>query len=118
MRPFVSLNPIKVDLFGHASLLLSIIPKHLLGLGLAQPRPPIEKHNWGQLRSVQFLSNDQFLIANTQDFISHVSAEQLFFDRLLLWGRPGHKQSSTELICLQRQKGVRQAVVVAKRPTT
>ena len=40
LRPFVSLNPIKVDLFGHASLLLSIIPKHLLGQGLAQPHPP------------------------------------------------------------------------------
>ena len=48
LRPFVSLNPIKVDLFGHASLLLSIRPKHLLGEGLAQLNckpPPDQKHN-------------------------------------------------------------------------
>ena len=50
LRPFVSLNPIKVEVFGHACLLHSIIPKHLLPRALAHAQKP----NWGQLRSFSF----------------------------------------------------------------
>ena len=40
LRPFVSLNPIKVEAFGHACLLHSIIPKYLLPRAFAHPQKP------------------------------------------------------------------------------
>ena len=49
---FVSLNPIKVDLFGHAGLFLSLISKHLLCSNFFhRSSNPSKKHNWGSSSS-------------------------------------------------------------------
>ena len=87
LRPFVSLNPIKVEVFGHACLLHSIIPKHLLPRAFAH----VQKPNWGQLRSFSF---NQMMKHQVSSNLTNLGSFQIQIQLIRLWNKSlGSKQT-------------------------
>ena len=78
LRPFVSLNPIKVEVFGHACLLHSIIPKHLLPRAFAHAQKP----NWGQLRSFSF---NQMMKHQVSSNLTNLGSFQIHIIDKIVW---------------------------------